>query len=765
MLPCCLLSLFLMTQFNPSNSGELRITVTDATGLPVQSSVDLLSEANQLHRTLQTDAQGAVTIRQLPFGTYQVVVSREGFAPFSGLVEVRSATPAPFAVTLSLAALQSQVTVAAGDTLVDSGQTESINRIGRETIQARVLALPGRALPELVSTQPGWLLEANGVLHPRGSEYQTQYVVDGLPLTDNRSPSFAPELEAETVHSMGILTGGYPAEYGRKLGGIIEVATAEDFSRGFRGTVSGFGGSFDTGGGDATAQYAWAQTSLTAAGGWSTTDRYLDPPVEENFSNHGTSSRASIRFEHSFSDADRIGVIVRQGQSSFMVPNEAVQEEAGQRQDRNGSERLAQLSYQRMISSTRLLDVRGLTRGLSATLVSNATSTPIRAAQDRGLREAYAKVSLSGHHSIHEWKTGGDLDFGKVREEFDYNITDPASFEAGTPLSFAFNDRKSDREQALFVQDRISLKRLTLSGGIRWDRYAFIVTDHSISPRIAAAWAWPNRDLTVRASYDRAFQTPSFENLLLASSPEVDTLSPEVVRLPVPPSRGNFYEVGLTKGFTGRIRLDVTAYRRAIDDFADDDVLLNTGVTFPIAFRKADIRGTEVKLTVPEWRHVSGFLSYANMTGIGYLPVMGGLLLGDEIKSLESSDSFAVTQDQRNTAAARLMYRAGRLSLALSTAYGSGLPVEFDGTEEDAIEQYGSRIVDQVDFERGRVRPFLTFDSSVAFTVASGARSLRVQADFINLTNRLRVINFAGVFSGTAIASPRSFALRAQVGF
>ena len=63
-------------------------------------------------------------------------------------------------------------------------------------MQQRTTALPGRALADLVNTQPGWLLEANGILHPRGSEYQTQYVVDGLPLTDNRSPAFAPELGA-----------------------------------------------------------------------------------------------------------------------------------------------------------------------------------------------------------------------------------------------------------------------------------------------------------------------------------------------------------------------------------------------------------------------------------------------------------------------------------------------------------------------------------------------------------------------------------------
>jgi hypothetical protein len=125
-----------------------------------------------------------------------------------------------------------------------------------------------------------------------------------------------------------------------------------------------------------------------------------------------------------------------------------------------------------------------------------------------------------------------------------------------------------------------------------------------------------------------------------------------------------------------------------------------------------------------------------------------------------------VTQDQRNTAGGRVMYDIGRLSVALSTSYGSGLPVEFTGSVREAIEQFGERVVDQVDFERARVRPFMTFDASAGIALAgSGTRKVRIQLDVLNLTNRLRVINFAGVFSGTAIAPPRGVAVRLQAGF
>src|SRR5262249_44434578 len=155
------------------------------------------------------------------------------------------------------------------------------------------------------------------------------------------------------------------------------------------------------------------------------------------------------------------------------------------------------------------------------------------------------------------------------------------------------------------------------------DRYALVVEDQAVSPRLAVAWSWQPADLVLRASYDRVFQTPAVENLLLASSPAVESLSDDVVHLPVHPSAGNIYEVGLSKALKGVLRLDVSYFARTMTDFADDDVLLNTGVSFPIAFRRADIRGTEIKLDVPHWHALSGFLSYGRLRGLGDLPVTG----------------------------------------------------------------------------------------------------------------------------------------------
>ena len=186
-----------------------------------------------------------------------------------------------------------------------------MSQIGSDDIQNRLSSVPGRSLQDLVNSQPGWLYEGNAVLHPRGSEYQTQFVVDGIPLTDNRSPSFGPEIEADDVESMSIYTAGIPAEYGRKMGGVVEVNTLQDSQPGFHGQAVLSGGSFDTAGAFAQGQYAWGKNTFGASASGSMTDHYLNPVVPENYTNTGTLGDFSVNYERDLTPKDRLRLIVR----------------------------------------------------------------------------------------------------------------------------------------------------------------------------------------------------------------------------------------------------------------------------------------------------------------------------------------------------------------------------------------------------------------------------------------------------------------------
>jgi hypothetical protein len=77
------------------------------------------------------------------------------------------------------------------------------------------------------------------------------------------------------------------------------------------------------------------------------------------------------------------------------------------------------------------------------------------------------------------------------------------------------------------------------------------------------------------------------------------------------------------------------------------------------------------------------------------------------------------------------------------------------------IEQFGRAVVDRVNLDAGRVKPSLSVDVSAAVDLyRKESRALRLQGDIRNLNDRLNVINFASIFSGTAIAASRNFSLR-----
>ena len=171
------------------NTGELRLKVIDSSGAGLQATVTVVSEGNQYNSVLATDDAGTVDIQTLPYGIYQVAVDKQGFSTVVKTVEVRSALPVKSTVELRVAPLNSTVTINETGTLVDPDRPSSVMQIGAKQIEERVTSLPGRSVEDLVNTQPGWIYEGNAVLHPRGAEAQTQFVIDGIPLTDNRSPS------------------------------------------------------------------------------------------------------------------------------------------------------------------------------------------------------------------------------------------------------------------------------------------------------------------------------------------------------------------------------------------------------------------------------------------------------------------------------------------------------------------------------------------------------------------------------------------------
>ena len=753
-----------------TNRGELRLKVTDPSGIGVKATAEVVSEANHYHETLTTGKRGELDIEELPYGVYQLEITATGFAVASTTIEIRSSLPTERVIQLVLSSVTQSVTVRGAGTLLDPDWPGSASQIGSGQIRDRVSSLPGRSLQDLVNSQPGWLYEGNAVLHPRGSEYQTQFVVDGIPLTDNRSPSFGPDIGADDVESLTVYTAGIPAGYGRKMGGVVEVNTLQDSQAGFHGQAVLSGGSYASAGAFGEGQYVWGRNTFGASASGGMTDHYLNPVVPQNYSNTGTLGDWSARYERDLPSKDRLSFVVRHEIARYDIPNEYVQQSAGQRQTGDNIETMGIVSYQHTFSPNVLADLHGMVRDNASDFNSSPNSTPIEVFQHDRFREGYFKGTLTVDHGRQEWKFGAESDNTFLHENFSDAITDPSQFDSGVPSAFSFAGNRPDLEQSAFAEDLVHLGDWTLSAGIRWDHYQLLLNRQAVSPRLSISRYFPSQSAILHFSYDRVFQTPSFENILLSSSTSIQSFDPQsFFRLPVEPSMGNYYEAGITKALRGNLRLDANYFRRDMNNYADDDQIENTSISMPISFRKAIIYGAEAKLDVPDWHRFSGFLSYSYEVGNAWLPVTGGLFFGDDATSAETelTGHFPDSQDQRNTVRGRARFQAtSRFWIAAGIQSDSGLPFEFDGDPETVLAEYGQDILNRINFARGRIDPAFQVNASAgAELYKSDHLNTWLQVDGQNLTNVLNVIDFGGLFSGNAIGPARSFALRLTTKF
>jgi hypothetical protein len=788
-------------------TGELRLTVTDPSGLGVKSTVELMSDASQYHYTFTTDDRGNLDAKRLRYGIYQVQIEAPSFARVSETVEIRSALPLDRAIRLKVASVSESIKVTATTTLIDPYRPGSVNEMGAETIQNRLTALPGRSMQDLVNSQPGWLYEGNAVLHPRGSEYQTQFVVDGIPLTDNRSPSFGPEpAEADDIESLTIYTAGIPAEFGRKMGGVVEVNTLKSQDPGFHGEFTLFGGTYATGALNTQDQYTWGKNTFGLSASGNMTDHYLNPVVPENYTNNGTTASFELSYERDLTQKDRLTMIVRHELARYAIPNELVQQNGayvpnsdntvgcppgpanepppdcvfipgGQLQTGDNFETMGSISYTHIFSSDAIASLRGMSRNNSTDFYSNPESWPLIATQHNYFNEIYFNGSLSIHHGRQEFKAGVESDNIFLHENTSYVIpdcedpTDPQCpinlgiLDSGA-ITYSFTGSRPDLEQSAYVQDLIRLGNWTVDAGLRWDHYQLLVNENAVSPRISVSRYFPSVGVNVHASYDRIFQTPSFENILLASSPSAEALDTSVpaVQLPVEPSHGNYYEFGATKGFFGKLRVDANMFRRNVNNYADDSQILSTGISFPIAFDKGILYGAEAKLEVLHWGRFSGFASYSYIVGNVWNPVTGGLFLGDDATgaTTQLTGHFPDSQDQRNTVRARVRYQViPRLWIAVGCDYNTGLPFEADQTPQQYATEYGQVVVNHLNFSLGRISPYFTQNASMgADLYQHEKRSVRFQGDIANIGNTLELIDFGGLFSGNAIGPGRQYTAR-----
>ena len=250
----CLLTLPLTLQAQVT--GTITGTVRDGTGAVIpQARVTATNSETNLSRDVMTDGSGQYVIPPLVVGRYQIRVEKEGFAPFlqTGVV-LQANTQVQVEAVLQVRSANEQVTVSSTPILVQTNSSTLVQVVDQR--QVTDLPLNGRNVLQLISLDAG-IMPKNVPSSVTQSYnlgqglYYTPVAIAGarggsgnflLDNADNNEVQAAmprPFPNVDAVEEFSIQTNAFDAQYGRGVGGVVNVVTKSGTNL-FHGTTFEF---------------------------------------------------------------------------------------------------------------------------------------------------------------------------------------------------------------------------------------------------------------------------------------------------------------------------------------------------------------------------------------------------------------------------------------------------------------------------------------------------------------------------------------------
>jgi len=230
-----LLLLFVASQGQAKVTGKISGVVTDTeTGAPLVGAT-VSVQATSL--ATQTDEDGEYFIISVPVGEYDLTVTHVGFEKLTKKevrVLIDLTTPVDFAMTQMAVELPNEVIVYAQAPLIQKDLTAS--RI--IFTEDRLRNLPNITTVQAVLTNyPGVVVDADNNMHIRGGRSgQVSYYYDGFGVDDPFTAAAGIRVMPTALEELSLTSGGFTAEYGEALSGVVSAVTPEGGSS-YRGKL------------------------------------------------------------------------------------------------------------------------------------------------------------------------------------------------------------------------------------------------------------------------------------------------------------------------------------------------------------------------------------------------------------------------------------------------------------------------------------------------------------------------------------------------
>jgi hypothetical protein len=229
------------------------------------------------------------------------------------------------------------------------------------------------------------------------------------------------------------------------------------------------------------------------------------------------------------------------------------------------------------------------------------------------------------------------------------------------------------------VQDTIAAGNFVFTPGLRFDRYDGIATATSPQPRFGIAYHSQGTATVLRASYARTFETPFNENLILSSATGSSTsgngaLAQNVfgsTSVPIEPGHRNQFNTGLQQAIGKFLLIDADYFWKYTKNAYDFSILLNTTITFPIAWHQSKLDGVTGRISTTNLHGFQAYWTFGHTRARYFFPENGGLI--SQGTPLDGS-VFRIDHDQAFQSTGVFRYQHKNVEwITLTWRYDSGL--------------------------------------------------------------------------------------------
>ncbi len=559
-------------------------------------------------------------------------------------------------------------------------------------------------LNQVLLQAPGVVQDSYGELHVRGDHANLQYRIDGIILPESIS-GFGQTLDTHIIHSVSLLTGALPAQYGLRTAGVVSIDTRS-------GAQLGNGGSIGiTAGSHGTVQPALSLHGDHGRWSWFFSGEYLKndlgienpTPARDAIHDRTWQGKGFGELSYLINDRTRISLLAGATDNRFEIPNNPDQSpvyslagvtnypSADLNERQRELTRFAILSLQGKLGASDYQIAAGhrysqvdFTPDDIGDLIYNGVASNVMRSNRASTLQADFATPL-GADNILRYGIYTDFQRGvQNNSALVFPADADGSQTSDVPVSIRDDNRLIARTRSAYVQDQWNAsERLTVNGGLRYDHIGGYLDESQLSPRLGMVYQLDDQ-WTLHAGYARYFTPPATELIAatdIAKFQGTTNAVPSGGNTQVRAQRSNYYDIGVQWAPDEHLTLGLDAYLSQSRNLLDEGQFGTALVFSDFNYRYGRNHGIEF---TANWQHgpLRAWFNLAGNSAKGKQVASGQYNFEPDELAYIGANWIALDHAQRLTSSGGASYRlADGTTLGADYLFGSGLRAGFANTE------------------------------------------------------------------------------------